>query len=160
MFIGFDERSAARFASLRGTYHDRQFRKDCTGSDKRFGFQMGAAPSQRLYIFESPIDAMSHASLVDDWRRDNRLSLAGTSGTALPHYLNTHPHIRELVLCLDNDPAGREAATAIAEKYAALGFTTRIELPQSKDYNADLLKNIELRQRQKSTVKLHNDICR
>ena len=158
VFVGFDEQGAVRFASLRGTYRDRQFRRDCTGSDKRFGFCMGAAPSQRLYIFESPIDAMSHASLADDWRRDNRLSLAGTSDTALPKYLEAHPHIRELILCLDNDPAGREAATVIARKYTALGFTTRIELPQGKDYNVDLLQNIELRQRQKSAVKLHNEM--
>lgn len=157
VFIGFDEQGAARFASLRGT-GGQQFRMDCAGSDKRYGFHMGAAPSERLYIFESPIDAMSHASLAAEWRRDNRLSLAGTSDTALPHYLNTHPHVREMVLCLDNDPAGREAAVAIARKYAGNGYRTRIELPQGKDYNADLLENIELRQRQKNTVKLHNEM--
>ena len=39
-----------------------------------------------------------------------------------------------------------------------LDFTTRIELPQGKDYNADLLQNIELRQGRKSAVKLHNEM--
>lgn len=159
VFVGFDEQGAARFASLRGTYGDQRFRMDCAGSDKRYGFHMGESPSGRLHIFESPIDAMSHASLAGEWRRDNRLSLAGTSDAALPQYLSAHPHTKELVLCLDNDPAGRDAATAIARKYAALGFVTRIELSQGKDYNADLLQNREIEKAQKNTVKLHNEMC-
>ena len=148
VFLGFDEQGAARFASLRGTYGDQQFRMDCAGSDKHYGFHMGNAPSERLYIFESPIDAMSHATLEqaitgdrEAWRRENRLSLAGTSDTALPRYLEAHPHIRELVLCLDNDAAGREAAVAIARKYVVKGYHTRVELPHGKDYNDDLLKH-------------------
>jgi hypothetical protein len=106
---------------------------------------MSDSQSGLLYIFESPIDAMSHASLENAltgdknaWRRDNRLSLAGTSDAALPKYLETHPHIMELVLCLDNDPPGREASVVIARKYAEKGYRTRIELPRSKDYNEDL----------------------
>ena len=157
VFVGFDEQGAARFASLRGT-GGKPFRMDCAGSDKRYGVHMGAVPSGLLYIFESPIDAMSHATLAGEWRRDNRLSLAGTSDAALPGYLKAHPHVRELVLCLDNDPPGREAAAVIARKHAALGFTTRIEPPQGKDYNADLLENIKRRQSQKNTVILHNEM--
>lgn len=149
VFVGFDETGKPRFASLRGTNATGQFRRDCAGSDKRYGFHITHSPSQRLYIFESPIDAMSHATLEnlitsdkDAWRRDNRLSLAGTSDTALPIYLASHPHIEELILCLDSDTAGREASVAIARKYGAKGYLTRIELPQHKDYNDDLLAKI------------------
>ena len=159
VFVGFDEQGAARFASLRGTYGDQKFRMDCAGSDKRYGFHMTYSPSARLYIFESPIDAMSHARLQPEWRRDNRLSLAGTSDTALPKYLEAHPHTKELVLCLDNDPAGREASVTIARKYAGQGYRTRIELPSAKDYNEDLLKNIELDKAQKTTGNLHKEMC-
>ena len=54
VFGGFDEQGKARFASLRGTHGD--FRMDCAGSDKRYGFNMAAyMPSERLYIFESPM---------------------------------------------------------------------------------------------------------
>ena len=158
VFVGFNEQGAARSASLRGTYSGQQFRMDCAGSDKRYGFHMTYSPSERLYIFESPIDAMSHASLETEWRQDNRLSLAGTSDTALPKYLEAYPHTKELVLCLDNDPAGREASVAIARKYAALGFATRIELPQGKDYNQDLLQKRELGKAQKNAVKLHKEM--
>ncbi len=165
VFVSFDEQDAARFASLRGTYGEQRFRMDCAGSDKRYGFHMGSTPSERLYIFESPIDAMSHASLIiaatgvkDAWRWDNRLSLAGTSETALPYYLKIHPQVKELVLCLDNDPPGREASAAIARKYAEQGYRTRIELPTGKDYNDDLLQNIERRKVRRIAVNMHKEM--
>jgi len=145
VFVGFDEHGRARFASLRGTYGDAQFRMDCAGSDKRYGFHMACPASERLYLFESPIDAMSHASLeiaatgdAGAWRRHSRLSLAGTSGTALPFFLNQHPAVNDLVLCLDNDPAGREASGVLAREYTEKGFQTRLELPHGKDFNDDL----------------------
>lgn len=165
VFVGTDEYGKAQFASLRGTYGEQQFRMDCAGSDKQYGFHIGTALSERLYIFESPIDAMSHACIenitVGDgnaWRQNNRLSLAGTSDTALPEYLKQHPQAKELVLCLDNDQPGRDAAIAIARKYAEQGYRTRIELPTAKDYNLDLknmLEKSKVQQAQKSTVKLH-----
>jgi hypothetical protein len=144
VFVGHDEQGAARFACLRGTYGN--FRGDCAGSDKRYGFHMTASvPSERLYIFESPIDAMSHASLEnvvtgdpDAWTRHNRLSLSGTSDAALSFFLNQQTNIRELAFCLDNDPPGREAAVNMARKYADKGYKIRIELPTGKDFNEDL----------------------
>ena len=145
VFIGFDDMSKPRFASLRGTYGDCRFRMDCTGSDKRYGFTMAYSEAKSLYIFESPIDAMSHASLANAaandktaWRQKNRLSLAGTSDTALSKYLETHPRTNELALCLDNDHAGQQAAVSIARKYADIGYLTRIELASGKDFNEDL----------------------
>jgi hypothetical protein len=146
VFVSRDEQGKARFASVRGTYGDCCFRGDCAGSDKRYGFIMAAsAPSERLYVFESPIDAMSHASLVnaaegdtEAWKRDSRLSLAGTSVTALNFFLNQHTAVRELVFCLDNDTAGQKAAATMAREYAYLGYTVFNEPPRGKDYNEDL----------------------
>jgi len=169
VFVGTDENGKPRFASLRGTYGEQKFRMDCAGSDKRYGFHMTYAPSERLYIFESPIDAMSHANIEsiitgskEAWRRDNCLSLAGTSDTALPEYLKQHPQAKELVLCLDNDQPGRDATVSIARKYADKGYRTRIELPTAKDYNEDLkniLEKSKLQQAQKSAVKLHKEMA-
>jgi hypothetical protein len=142
VFVGFDEQGQARFASLRGTYSDGAFRMDCAGSDKRCGFTISASvPSERLYVFESPIDAMSHASLENAvtgdagaWKQHSRLSLAGTSDTALPFFLNQHPDVTELVFCLDNDRAGREASVALVRKYIDKGFHARTELPNRKRF--------------------------
>ena len=149
VFVGYDENNVPRFASLRGTYTDNPFRMDCPGSDKRYGFNMDKVDKTvngNLYIFESPIDCMSHATLdvlktgdKNAWLGDSRLSLGGTSGLALGKYLELHGGAGELIFCLDNDPAGSEAAANLAREYAGKGYRTRIELPKGKDYNDDLL---------------------
>jgi len=159
VFIGHDENKEPRFASVRGTYTEKGFRWDCAGSDKRYGFNMPTPDSDQLYIFESPIDAMSHGSIDnifrgnrDAWKRVSRLSLAGTTDTALPNFLKMYPQTKELVFCLDNDPPGLEAANAISRKYSGKGYYTRIEPPYCKDFNEDLAAMIKMRnaQRQKS----------
>jgi len=146
VFVGYDEQGKARFATLRGTHGDCAFRGDCAGSDKRYGFAVVAcAPSERLYIFESAIDLMSHASIEKShtgaWEQHSRLSLAGTSDTALIFFLNKHLFIKELVFCLDNDPAGLEAAANMTTKYTDKGYTTRLKLPKGKDFNEDLMQS-------------------
>jgi len=167
VFVGFDEHGKARFASLRGTHGDCCFRMDCTGSDKRYGFNMVFSQTERLYIFESPIDAMSHASLEnavtgdkDAWMRRDRLSLSGTSDTALLFFLNKQHTVKELVFCLDNDPAGRAASADLAGKYAEKGLRTRIKLPIGKDFNEDLMDMVRKIQLEKAAQhKPSSDIC-
>ena len=151
VFIGFDEDRLPRFASLRGTHGDCSFRGDCKGSDKRYAFALTPAmafPTLKLYIFESPIDAMSHATLANiengrnnAWHFSYHLSLAGTSDTSIPFFLKAHGQrtFKELIFCLDNDPAGLEAAASLTTKYANMGYTTRLELPKGKDFNEDLM---------------------
>lgn len=145
VFVGYDGQGRPRYATLRGTYTDKPFRMDCMGSNKRYGFCMNGS-SSRLYIFESAIDSLSHATLenrIQDstgaYRADSRLSLGGTSGLALAHYLQCYSHIKELVFCLDNDDTGRKRAIRLAREYADKGYYTRLELPALKDYNEVLL---------------------
>ena len=145
VFVGYDDNGAARFASLRGTYGECKFRGDCAGSDKRYGFNVTSPASARLYIYESAIDLLSHASLEnmasgdnDAWTHHNRLSLSGLSDAALSFFLNKQKTVNELVFCFDNDPAGLEASETMAGKYLDLGYTARIELPTAKDFNDDL----------------------
>ena len=90
---------------------------------------------------------MSHASLENvltgdagAWKQTSRLSLAGTSDTAMPFFLNQHPTVKELVFCLDNDPAGRKASVDLTRKYLDKGLYARIELPTGKDVNEDLAR--------------------
>ena len=162
VFVGHDEQGKARFASLRGTQSD--WRGDCTGSDKRYSFNAIFTPCERVYVFESPIDLMSDATLTNAatgdcraWEQDSRLSLSGTSDVALYFFLKQHPEVKELVLCLDNDTAGREAAALIARKYAAKGYTVLIDFPQGKDFNEDLTKKIEVEKGLKNAVKMHKE---
>jgi len=147
VFVSFDEHDKPRFASLRGTQKNSHFRGDCSGSDKRYGFTIAAENVifKRVYIFESPIDAMSHATLEslltgnpNEWKKDARLSLSGITDTAMKFFLNQQRTVKELIFCLDNDKAGRESSTCMAKKYSEKGYKTRIKLPKEKDFNDDL----------------------
>jgi len=164
VFVAFDEHGEARFASVRGTQNNSSFRADCAGSDKSYGFNMTYTTVNQLYLYESPIDAMSHATMEiiikgdkSAYRRNNRLSLAGTSDIALPMYLEKHPFVKELVFCLDNDEAGRVASSAMSKKYAEKGYFVRVEAPLGKDYNNDLLNLIKQIQREKAIERTSKD---
>jgi len=110
VFVGRDRAGNIRSASLRGT-RDR-FKMDAAGSDKRFSFFLpaGNPDCPRLAVAESPIDALSLASLVkqsgENWRDSHYLSLGGTAPRALIQFLHDHPHVTQISLCLDNDKAG------------------------------------------------------
>lgn len=97
VFVGRDKAGKARFACLRGTMGD--FKGDVPGSDKRFNFCFPAGgPSRTVAVFESPIDALSLATLfkargVATWDRGHYLSLGGTSPLALLQFLYDRPEI-------------------------------------------------------------------
>jgi len=110
VFVGRDTESRARFACLRGTRDN--FRIDVEGSDKRYNFALLTAnpACPRLAVAESPIDALSLATLVKlsggDWQDSHYLSLGGTAPNAMVQFLHDHQHVTQISLCLDNDEAG------------------------------------------------------
>jgi hypothetical protein len=137
-FIGRDEHGKAKFAALRGTNGD--FKRDADGSDKKFGFVIppNDGGSHIVKIFESPIDALSEMALtrkfngVDGWR----LSLGGTSLSALTKFLKHHPEIMHCSVCTDNDEAGERVWEQIASKFNLIVIR---QAPGGKDWNEDLM---------------------
>lgn len=161
VFVGYDPKGKARFACLRGTYGS--FRMDVDGSDKRYGFCLPASStdSALLAVAESPIDALSLATIElmkgNDWARCHYLSLAGTAPNALLQFLHDHPQVRHISLCLDNDKGGLTGIKKICEAIAADPALSKrgIQLDATppptaygKDYN-DFLKACLVQQRQK-----------
>ena len=151
VFVGMDADGKPRYANQRGIGSD--FIGDANGSDKHYSFGIPAeAANDTLHLFESAVDLLSYGTLQKldgkDWRGENLLSLAGvykprakieesSLPAALVRYLSEHPHIRRVVLRLDNDTTGRIAAetikTLLPGKYAV---TVDIQPPpQGKDYN-------------------------
>ena len=110
VFVGKDGEGKARYACLRGIYGS--FKKDVDGSDKRYSFSLSSAykDSPCVAVTESPIDALSVASLLkmqgEDWTKNHYLSLGGTAPRALLTFLHDHPAVGCISLCLDNDKAG------------------------------------------------------
>lgn len=150
-FVGFDEQGAIRSGAMRSMSDKYRFRMDFINNDKSYGFTMPGT-SNRLYVFEAPIDAMSHATLFklqgQDWRRDHRVSEGCLADNALARYLKQHPEIEEIIWCFDNDYEGVDdkgqphnhgqlAAAKYKQKYQEK-YRTRIDTPTENDVNVDL----------------------
>lgn len=112
VFVGRDGEGQAKGGSLRSC-GAQQFRRDIPGSRKIYPFYIeAAAETDMVEVYEAPIDAMSGASLRilqhdGNWHSVHYLALGGTGYAALDAYLTYFPNIQRVVLCLDNDEAGR-----------------------------------------------------
>lgn len=109
-FVSFDKDGKPRYCSLRGLGGSR-FRQDMMNSDKSYGFTMQGT-GNRVFAFESPIDAISHATLMKlngmDDTKDFRISEGCLSDKALTRFLADNPQITEIVFCFDNDVDGKD----------------------------------------------------
>ena len=160
VFVGMDADGKPRYANQRGIGSD--FIGDANGSDKHYSFGVpAAAASDTLHLFESAVDLLSYGTLQKldgkDWRSENLLSLAGvykprakieesSLPAALVRYLAEHPHIRRVVLRLDNDATGRIAAETI-RRCCRENMRSRWDIqppPQGKDYNDCLCMRLGL----------------
>lgn len=143
VFVGRDAAGKARFGSMRGI--SSNLKRDCAGSDKWCGFCLAAndPACDTLAVFEAPVDALSHAVLFpgDDC---HRLSLGGTTPVALFPFLEDHPQIERISLCLDSDAAGLTASAGIKyqlERDSRFAYiaVTHDQPAVGKDYNDMLL---------------------
>ena len=154
VFVGRDMQGNARAASLRGTRDG--FRMDVEGSDKRYSFCLPASRPDcpRLAVAESPIDALSLATLVKlsggEPRDSHYLSLGGTGPRALMQFLHDHPHVTQISLCLDNDKAGMQGIERLTQEIqnnAELSGRVKLVYPnppkQGKDYNEFLCTHVK-----------------
>lgn len=140
VFVGYDERGAARHAHKRGLYAlGEGFKRNVAGCDSRYSFHC-CGTSDRVYAFEAPIDMLSFITLhPQDWRRHSYVALCGVSDRALHWMLEQNPALQRVTLCLDNDKAGIEASQRIMESLQGKGYT-QVEaiFPSQKDWNKEL----------------------
>ena len=146
VFLGRDETGKARSGVIRGC--GGKFRGNIPGSEKQYGFCISADTENCdcVQIYESPIDAMSGATLEEmengtAWRSRHYLALGGLNYMAADCFLEHHIPIRRLFLCLDNDKAGRVFAEKLTERYTERGYEVlSTPAPYGKDYNDTLLQ--------------------
>ncbi len=150
-FVSYDQNNVPKYCALRGLNKSR-FRQDIAHSDKSYGFNM-VGTGHRVFVFESPIDAISHATLCKlnniDYMADSRISEGGLFDKALTRFLKDNEHIKEIVFCFDNDIDGVDHqnnprnhgqlfAKKCIDKFATLGYVTYMGTPTRKDFNTDL----------------------
>ena len=152
VFIGYDGKGEAKYASYRGT-GVKKVVGNAAGSDKGYAFRLDF-PGHAVHVFEGAIDLLSFATKEKaesgEWKKNPLLSLGGIyipseNGAmkklpaALSNMLERRPDIKEVVLHLDNDLAGRTASASIKELLKD-SYHVRDEPPLiGKDYNDYLM---------------------
>ena len=150
VFVGRDQSGAPVFANQRGTYdwNGSSFKGDVPGSNKDIAFRLYCSKKHdAVLVFEAPIDLMSFCTLHRKVT-SNAVALCGLYEGGLRTYLRDNPHIRRIILCLDNDEHGRQATQKLREMFSAEDYEVSQQLPpQGKDWNEYLLQRNVLRER-------------
>ena len=140
VFVGRDENGTAKHAHMRSTNSwGDPFRLNVEGCDPGYSFHYDGKDG-RLCVFEAPIDLLSYISLHPDrWQEHSYVACCGTSAIPVITCLDRMKNPEEVVLCLDNDEAGRKACRRLEEQLTGkYNISIRRELPAQKDWNDDL----------------------
>lgn len=117
----------------------KTFHINVEGSDPRYSFHWNGT-SDRLYVFEAPIDLLSFLTLYPkDWQQHSYVALCGVGEQAMLWMLEQAPEIRHPILCLDHDAAGIEATGRLKEILSERGYAETAVLQSiHKDWNEDV----------------------
>ena len=153
LFFGNDEKEEHKQCSVRAT-DGQNFKKEVYGSIKEYSFQsVSRTPNECVRVFESAIDLMSFATLMEDGNRDFRdENMMSVSGVYMPkkdlenskvpasllRFLEQNPSVKKVTLHFDNDPPGRLAAKGITAALSGRCEAKYVPPPSEKDFNAYL----------------------
>ena len=142
IFVGYDENGIAKHAHKRGIHSEgKSYKGNIEGSNPCYSFHRGSV-SDRIYVFEAPIDLMSFISIYknSDWQQHSYVALCGLSEQAMMKQLDLNENLKTVVLCLDNDDAGQKACDKFQKLLSERGITVTRLVPTLKDFNEDLVE--------------------
>lgn len=150
VFVGYDENNTPKYAFCRAT-NEQRFMREATGSNKKYSFKINAQKENNIiHLFESSIDLLSFATILDlenrNWRDENLLSLGGIYTSkydsnkskipiALVNFLEKNSNINEIHLHLDRDLAGRNASNFLEKVLKGKYKIKDATAPYGKDMN-------------------------
>lgn len=140
IFVGLDENGVARHAHKRGIYtNGKGYKGNIDSSNPCYSFHF-CGTSDRLYVFEAPIDMLSFISLQknSDWKQHSYVALCGLSEQAMLKQLHINESLKTVVLCLDNDDSGQKACDKFEKILTERDLTVTRLVPTLKDFNEDL----------------------
>ncbi|MCI8332695.1 MAG: DUF3991 domain-containing protein [Clostridiales bacterium] len=138
VFVGYDTDGVPRHAHKRGTGQTSTFKGNVDSCIPEYSFHWNGI-SDRLYLFEAPIDMLSFISMnKDGWQNHSYATCCGVSDRVMWQMIGDNPNIHTVYLCLDNDDAGHIANKRISDKLSEKGIQTQILIPINKDWNEDL----------------------
>lgn len=162
VFVVKDAQGEPVRAIINGTSTYTRFKQDLGDNSYPFSFGRGTT----VYVFESPIDALSHATLqvrqgYTEWAKLHRIALgSATKLECITRYLDTHSEIDEVILSFDNDEPGRKAVQKSIQTLNAYSkemsrrFSISTETSKLKDWNDDLCAAINQRENFKREMKV------
>ncbi len=140
VFVGTDESGVPRQAHQRSTItYGNSFRMTVESSDTKYSFSHFGV-SNKLYVFEAPIDMLSYLTLYpQEWQQHSYIAMNGVYESAVLNALKTHENLEEVMLCTDNDIGGIEAADRLRDILLENGYPNIFRImPINKDFNEDL----------------------
>lgn len=103
--------------------------------------------SDKLYVFENCISAISYVTLLkvcqNDWYNFNIISLNGASHKILNKFLRKNPHIKNIIFCINNDGLKKSALYRLVKVLNKENYKISIKYSILQTYNDDL-KDISL----------------
>lgn len=140
VFIGYDEKGIPRHGHKRGLYTEGNgYKGNIDSSNPCYSFHY-IGNSDRIYVFEAPIDLLSFITIHknSDWKKHSYIALCGLSEQSLLKTLESNPELLHVVLCLDHDSAGIEASEKIIDLISEKDISIRQLQSVYKDWNEDL----------------------
>lgn len=140
IFVGYDEKGIPQHAHKRGLYTEgNSYKGNVDSSNPCYSFHY-IGNSDRIYVFEAPIDLLSFITIhkSSDWKKHCYIALCGLSEQSLLKTLESNPELLHVVLCLDHDSAGIEASEKIIDQISEKDISIRQFQSVYKDWNEDL----------------------
>lgn len=139
VFVGYDMDGDPRHAHKRSTAKEGTYKCNVSGSQPEFSFHW-VGPSDRLYLFEAPIDLLSFICLhPEGWQRHSYAAACSVSDRVVFQMLQDNSAIRKVLICFDSDEPGQAAARRVSDQLFIHGIKSEILVPTHKDWNEDLL---------------------
>ena len=142
IFVGLANDGTPKHAHKRSIFSTgKRFVQNIEGSSPKDSFHF-LGGSNRLYIFEAPIDMLSFISMYShtNWQAHNYVALCGTSSQPMLEMIDNHSNIDHVVMCLDNDEAGYKTCQRFAKLLDEMEVTHSKIVPTNKDFNEDLIE--------------------
>ncbi len=143
VFVGMDNEGNVSHIHKRSvSSYMKRFVQNIEGSNPKHSFSY-LGGSDRLYVFESPIDLLSFISMNADtnWQSHNYVALCGVSSKSMLYQINNN--INHVVFCLDNDKAGQKATERLSKLIKERELTYSVIVPNYKDFNEDLVESLK-----------------
>lgn len=137
VFVGLDKNGMPQHASMRGTGSESTYKGNAPNSQPEHSFHW-LGSSNKLYLFEAPIDMLSFISMYkENWKENSYAASCSVSDRVLFQCIKDNPHIEKVYICFDNDEPGQTAAKRISQKLYEKEIQSEILVPIHKDWNED-----------------------